>query len=173
MKRVVKKMNEGRALPRNKKTAAGGARRNSSVARRRSSHFMKPVRFFHEGIITFWKFRCTLDILIQKHDLFQNCLEVIGYEPVKDLESNHIFLDYQLIHSKWESSQSESGISQYIIHYIMARINIRTFDEQTVEICFNSMCTDTLNPETNLLDTIIDKPEELIPSRVNRKKVIP
>ena len=137
------------------------------------------VKFLYEGSKIFWKLRCTLDIFIQKHDIsLGEYIEVIAYHPTEGIESNHLFLDVEKIKSKRTNlSGTPIGepINQFSIHYVLSRLGISHIDkdEEDLEICLIPIFSDVIDENTGLLDTIIDLPEKIIPTVIQKKKVIP
>lgn len=157
--------------------------RNSPNRRASTASTINKRKFLYEGSKTFWKLRCTLDIFIQLHQN-SGCIEVMGYNATTGQESNHIFLDLERIKIKrstsatcipgMNASSNEDPVHQFVIHYVLSRLNVVRSNEDELIICLNALFTDAVHENTNDLDTTLaNPPPNVVPITIQRQKTTP
>lgn len=148
------------------------------------------VQVLFNEVKMFWRSHVTVNVVIALHEL-PNCLEVIVYHPELDKESSRIYLNASLIrhhvdeildsraqHDKERSVQliepfdvrstHHTKRDALIVEYILSRLHpMAAGDELIVEL--RPHFRDNINPETNLLDTLLETPPANLQS-LNVKK---
>lgn len=111
-------------------------------------------RVIYEGSKAFWRHRCTLDLFVVLHSsVTGECVEVIGYHPVKDVESSRLYVDTSEVYATISAKELQAEVDrkkqaaarvgrsfhlpaierevkeQYVVNYILARVNIHQIIE--------------------------------------------
>lgn len=153
-------------------------------------------KFYYESSKIFWKERITLDLFMKKYDAEQ-CLELFAFCTTTGLESNHLYFDFIKIKSQvnpvhvqehlehvkeqklrsrksfYVGKESEEYIKQFIINYILSRLEISVLTNEILEICLKNSFYDQILDFTQTIDVSMEKPKSIGPSTLSRKKSLP
>jgi hypothetical protein len=156
------------------------------MAARKQSFVATPgMEVQYEGSKSFWKSRTNLDILIVSHPK-NNCLEIIGYDANKGVESRTYAnaallstkLDQNEIREKVEEKKelynrqkkpvNAAQLQKEVVvnamnQYIISRLQVDEVNTAELKIFLSSMTGDKINEETKQLDIVSEIPKGLAP----------
>lgn len=157
-----------------------------------SDHHQQPIHFtpiagvelYHEGSKSYWKVRANVDIIIVCHTA-AHCVEVIVYDPERNLEANRIYLNSILLAGKADQKEVQAKLTekkeaflrqkklfcvtqltkelltQAMVNYILMRLQIGTLTDSKFDVSLTPTTNDTIHD--GKLDVIMDKPATLTP----------